>query len=55
MEVIVACSAMALLKKEEEHDEEIKSQESSWSGWKRGSIIGAAALTGGTLMAVTGV
>ncbi|KAL5713408.1 hypothetical protein ACHQM5_015485 [Ranunculus cassubicifolius] len=54
MEVIVACSAMALLKKEEEHDEEIKSQESSWSGWKRGSIIGAAALTGGTLMAVTG-
>lgn len=50
---MVACSAMAVVK-EEEHKEEIKSKESSWSSWKQGGIIGAAALTGGTLMAITG-
>ncbi|KAF5185122.1 transmembrane and coiled-coil domain-containing protein [Thalictrum thalictroides] len=54
MEVMVACSVMALLKNEEEKGNEIKSSESTWASWKRGGIIGAAALTGGTLMAVTG-
>ncbi|PIA55967.1 hypothetical protein AQUCO_00700346v1 [Aquilegia coerulea] len=54
MEVMVACSVMALLKNEEEKGDEIKSPESTWSSWKRGGIIGAAAITGGTLMAVTG-
>ncbi|CAH9119289.1 unnamed protein product [Cuscuta epithymum] len=53
IEMIVACSAMALLK-EEESKEEAKSSKSSWAKWKRGGIIGAAALTGGTLMAITG-
>lgn len=53
METMVACSAMAFLK-EEESKEEGGSQESSWAKWKRGGIIGAAALTGGTLMAITG-
>lgn len=50
---MVACSAMALLK-EEVSKEETRSPESSWAKWKRGGIIGAAALTGGTLMAITG-
>ncbi|KZV16767.1 transmembrane and coiled-coil domain-containing protein 4 [Dorcoceras hygrometricum] len=53
IETMIACSAMALLK-EEESKEETQSQESSWTKWKRGGIIGAAALTGGTLMAITG-
>lgn len=53
METMVACSAMALLK-EEESKEETQSPKTSWAKWKRGGIIGAAALTGGTLMAITG-
>lgn len=53
IETMVACTAMAILK-EEESKEEGKSPESSWEKWKRGGIIGAAALTGGTLMAITG-
>ncbi|KAL3621708.1 hypothetical protein CASFOL_034368 [Castilleja foliolosa] len=52
IETMVACSAMALLKEEE--SKEARSPKSSWDKWKRGGIIGAAALTGGTLMAVTG-
>ncbi|KAL0282589.1 UNVERIFIED_CONTAM: Transmembrane and coiled-coil domain-containing protein 4 [Sesamum angustifolium] len=51
--MVVACSAMALLK-EEESKEQDGSPESTWDKWKRGGIIGAAALTGGTLMAITG-
>ncbi|KAL8168007.1 hypothetical protein V2J09_009506 [Rumex salicifolius] len=54
-ETIIACSAMALLKQEElKNDNNDKSEESSWNKWKRGGIIGAAALTGGTLLAITG-
>ncbi|CAN4109857.1 unnamed protein product [Withania somnifera] len=53
IETMVACSAMALLK-EEESKEETRSPDTSWAKWKRGGIIGAAALTGGTLMAITG-
>ncbi|KAK9108950.1 hypothetical protein Sjap_017010 [Stephania japonica] len=53
MEVIVACSAMAI-EEEKECKKENKSKESSWASWKQGGIIGAAALTGGTLMAITG-
>lgn len=53
VETMVASSAMAVLK-EEESKEEAQSPQSSWSKWKRGGIIGAAALTGGTLMAITG-
>ncbi|XP_058098716.1 uncharacterized protein LOC131243395 isoform X2 [Magnolia sinica] len=54
MEVMVACSAMAALKEAEAHAEQNESPKSKWSKWKRGGIIGAAALTGGTLMAITG-
>ncbi|XP_076935125.1 transmembrane and coiled-coil domain-containing protein STS1-like [Bidens hawaiensis] len=53
IEIIVACSAMAVLKQEEAKEED-KEPKSMWAKWKRGGIIGAAALTGGTLMAITG-
>ncbi|KAK1589111.1 hypothetical protein Q3G72_030575 [Acer saccharum] len=54
IETMVACSAMAVRKAEESKDEETKSKESKWAKWKRGGIIGAAALTGGALLAITG-
>ncbi|XP_042042246.1 transmembrane and coiled-coil domain-containing protein 4-like isoform X1 [Salvia splendens] len=53
IEIMVACTAMAILK-QEESKEEGNSTGTSWEKWKRGGIIGAAALTGGTLMAITG-
>ncbi|XP_059438341.1 uncharacterized protein LOC132171127 isoform X1 [Corylus avellana] len=54
IEVMVACSAMALAKEEESKGEGKQSSERKWAKWKRGGIIGAAAITGGALMAVTG-
>ncbi|XP_057500776.1 uncharacterized protein LOC130784804 isoform X1 [Actinidia eriantha] len=54
IEIMVACSAMAIAQQEQSKEEETQSPESSWAKWKRGGIIGAAALTGGTLMAITG-
>ncbi|XP_074308604.1 transmembrane and coiled-coil domain-containing protein STS1-like [Silene latifolia] len=54
METIIACSVMALAKEQELKQEEAKSEESPWAKWKRGGIIGAAAVTGGALMAITG-
>ncbi|RLN18421.1 transmembrane and coiled-coil domain-containing protein 4-like [Panicum miliaceum] len=53
VEIMVACSAMAAAK-EEEQSRESSSPRSRWENWKRGGIIGAAALTGGTLMAISG-
>ncbi|XP_078446142.1 transmembrane and coiled-coil domain-containing protein STS1-like [Wolffia australiana] len=53
MERMVACSAMAAAKEQAKIEKE-ESSESAWSKWKRGSIIGAAAVTGGTLLAITG-
>lgn len=53
IEIIVALSAMAVLKEEEAKEEE-QAPKSMWAKWRRGGIIGAAALTGGTLMAITG-
>ncbi|GJV77094.1 pol polyprotein [Tanacetum coccineum] len=53
IEIIVACSAMAILKQEEAKQEE-QEPKSKWTKWKRGGIIGAAAITSGTLMAITG-
>ncbi|KAL8478842.1 hypothetical protein ACS0TY_030646 [Phlomoides rotata] len=53
IETMIACSAMALLKEEKSNEEHI-SPEGSWEKWKHGGIVGAAALTGGTLMAITG-
>ncbi|KAI8541188.1 hypothetical protein RHMOL_Rhmol08G0042200 [Rhododendron molle] len=54
VEIMVACSAMAIVKEEQSKEEETQSPKSSWAKWKRGGIIGAAALTGGTLLAITG-
>ncbi|CAA7410915.1 unnamed protein product [Spirodela intermedia] len=53
MEIMVACSAMAAAK-EEAQAENRDSDKSRWSRWKRHGIIGAAAVTGGTLLAITG-
>ncbi|KAM5546710.1 transmembrane and coiled-coil domain-containing protein 4 [Rosa sericea] len=53
IETMVACSAMALLKNEEEK-EETQSPKSKWAKWKRRGIVGAAAVTGGVLLTVTG-
>ncbi|ESQ50651.1 hypothetical protein EUTSA_v10022586mg [Eutrema salsugineum] len=54
VETMAACSAMALQKSIENKEEESLSPNSEWDNWKRGGIVGAAALTGGTLMAITG-
>lgn len=53
IETIVASSAMAILK-EKKAKQQAETPESRWAKWRRGGIIGAAALTGGTLMAITG-
>ncbi|CAL8995621.1 unnamed protein product [Prunus brigantina] len=53
MEVMVACSYMASVK-EVTNEDKTKNSEISWEEMKRGGMIGAAALTGGTLMAITG-
>jgi hypothetical protein len=50
---MVACSAMAAAKEQEQSGENA-SPKSKWAKWKRGGIIGAAALTGGALLAITG-
>ncbi|XP_048335112.2 uncharacterized protein LOC107424393 isoform X2 [Ziziphus jujuba] len=54
IETMVACSAMAIAKGEESNEEESKSSGKKWDKWKRGGIIGAAAITGGALLAITG-
>lgn len=54
MELMVACSAMAIQKQREAEAQENETEKSKWSKWKRGGIIGAAALTGGALLAITG-
>ncbi|KAG6647104.1 hypothetical protein CIPAW_07G055900 [Carya illinoinensis] len=55
IEIMVASSAMALAKeKESGGGGEKQSSEKKWAKWKRGGIIGAAAVTGGALMAITG-
>ncbi|KAL2333766.1 hypothetical protein Fmac_014979 [Flemingia macrophylla] len=54
IETMVACSAMAFIKEQELKKEETQSKESKWAKLKRGGIIGAAAITGGTLLAITG-
>ncbi|XWS33824.1 hypothetical protein CRYUN_Cryun22dG0116100 [Craigia yunnanensis] len=54
VEMMVAYSAIASAKEKEAKEEESQSSENKWAKWKRRGIIGAAALTGGTLMAITG-
>lgn len=58
MELMVAYMAMEAEKVREEEraashtDDEHKT--TKWQKWKRGGIIGAAAVTGGALLALTG-
>ncbi|XP_010489507.2 PREDICTED: transmembrane and coiled-coil domain-containing protein 4-like isoform X3 [Camelina sativa] len=54
VETMSACSAMASQQSSGNKEEESLSPNSEWAKWKRGGIVGAAALTGGTLMAITG-
>ncbi|XP_017426712.1 uncharacterized protein LOC108335246 isoform X3 [Vigna angularis] len=54
IETIVASSAMAFIKEQESSKQGTQSKENKGDKWKKGCIIGAAALTGGTLMAITG-
>ncbi|XP_048130799.1 transmembrane and coiled-coil domain-containing protein 4-like isoform X2 [Rhodamnia argentea] len=54
LEMIVACSMMSSLKVEGAKEEDTEVTENRWAKWKRGGIIGAAALGGGALMAITG-
>ncbi|KAK1423578.1 hypothetical protein QVD17_18882 [Tagetes erecta] len=53
IEVVISCSVMAVLKQGDGKENECTSDD-SWEKWKRGGLIGAAAITGGTLMAITG-
>ncbi|XP_042756199.1 uncharacterized protein LOC111897468 isoform X2 [Lactuca sativa] len=53
IEVVISCSAMAVLK-QDDGVENVQTSDDSWEKWKRGGLIGAAAVTGGTLMAITG-
>ncbi|WVZ17953.1 hypothetical protein V8G54_005275 [Vigna mungo] len=55
MEAMVALSIINSASKEGAKEEESVGSETSLDKWKRGSIIGAAAVTGGALMAVTGL
>ncbi|CAN1196795.1 Uncharacterized membrane protein F35D11.3 [Linum perenne] len=52
MEAMVSCTLMELLAKASEGDKQVS--EGTWDKYKRGGMVGAAALTGGALMAVTG-
>ncbi|XP_047332229.1 probable lipase MIL1 isoform X2 [Impatiens glandulifera] len=52
IQTMIAFSAMAL--SEENGKDEEGSSEDTWKKWKHGGIVGAAAITGGTLLAITG-
>lgn len=54
IETMVTCSAMAIIKEQELKKEEDQAKGGKWAKLKRGGIIGAAAITGGTLLAITG-
>ncbi|KAK1556036.1 hypothetical protein Q3G72_034898 [Acer saccharum] len=54
MEIMVACSLAAQEQGPDEKEDGNVNSENTSAIWKKGGIIGAAALAGGTLMAVTG-
>ncbi|KAK2392607.1 hypothetical protein P8452_29485 [Trifolium repens] len=54
MESMVAFSLMESASKARDKETESMPSETSWDKWKRGGIVGAAAVTGGTIMAITG-
>lgn len=45
---------MAMAAQKEKEEKHAHKEESGWEKWKKGGIIGAAAVTGGTLLAITG-
>lgn len=45
---------MAAKQEQGENEDGNSTSETPGANWKRGGVIGAAALTGGTLMAITG-
>ena len=53
MESVVAFSVMNSVSKGAKEEESVGS-ETSWDKWKRGGIIGVAAVTGRTIMVITG-
>lgn len=52
MEIMVAYSFMDSIKGV--NDDGRKTSEVNWDKWKRGGVIGAAALAGGTVLAISG-
>ncbi|CAM6100675.1 unnamed protein product [Calypogeia fissa] len=54
IELMVAYMAMAAEKEREAGKTAQAEEKQSWAKWRRGGIIGAAAVTGGVLLAVTG-
>ncbi|GAB2291820.1 hypothetical protein Dimus_026071 [Dionaea muscipula] len=52
MEVVVACSLIEIMKGDKK--EVTETTDGAWDKWKHGGTIGAAALAGGTAMAITG-
>lgn len=54
MEILVAYAAMAAQEDREENKDEKEKDKKRWAKWKRGGLIGAAAVTGGALLALTG-
>jgi len=54
MESMVAFAIINEANKEDAKEEESAGSETTLDKWKRGGIIGAAAVTGGAIMAVTG-
>lgn len=54
MEILVAYAAMAAQQDTGENKDEKEKEVKSWAKWKRGGLIGAAAVTGGALLALTG-
>ncbi|KAH6555965.1 hypothetical protein KP509_1Z213600 [Ceratopteris richardii] len=54
MEILVAYAAIAAQEIRDEIEEEKGKETKNWKKWKRGGLIGAAAVTGGALLALTG-
>ncbi|MCO5614378.1 hypothetical protein L7F22_068657 [Adiantum nelumboides] len=54
MEVLVAYAAMAAQEDTDENKDGKEKEVKSWAKWKRGGLIGATAVTGGALLALTG-
>ena len=53
MEILVAYATIAAQEGKEENKEK-ENETNNWAKWKRGGLIGAAAVTGGALLAFTG-